>query len=274
MSNVIACAYLRVFRPLDTYGEQERAHWERYIVSGGPPQPPRPVYREASSSGRGPLGLIASDVGEYADVRLVDGRYLVCPWRTRLRILASILSLRESAPAEVVDAFVPEAEARRAARELARLRRREPSAVPSILQSAWHVPLRWFVLVDEEERTLTPDEDGGYRLHYWTPIGRCRARAERGARVLRRAGLEDVAVLVGELHEWLSAFHPGAFVELDYAEVAGLFTWDELDDDHSGRDIQRAIDALDGPEGLGTAGEIYQGVANRWAEARSRESLN
>ena len=45
-------------------------------------------------------------------------------------------------------------------------------------------------------------------------------------------------------------------------------------DDHSARDIQRAIDALEGPEGLATAGEIYQSVATRWAEARSRESLN
>lgn len=271
---MIACAYLRIFRPLDTYGDQERAHWERYILSGGPPRPPRPVYREQSSNPDAHLGLLASDVGEYADVRLIDGSYFVCPWRTRLRILASILSLRETAPAEVVDAFVPEAEARRAARELARMKRREPTAVPAILQSAWHVPVRWFVLVDDDERRLVETPESGHRLYYWTPIASAMARAERGTRVLLRAGMDAVSEVVDDLHEWLTAFHPSAFVELDYADVSGCFSWDELDDDHSARDIQRAIDALDGPEGLATAGEIYQSVATRWAEARSRESLN
>ena len=44
--------------------------------------PPRPVYREQSSNPDAHLGLLASDVGEYADVRLIDDSYFVCPWRT------------------------------------------------------------------------------------------------------------------------------------------------------------------------------------------------
>src|SRR5207249_2771317 len=152
---VIPCAYLRVFRPLDTYPEAERSHWERYIVGGGHPQPARPIYHDEVSPARRHVGLLSPALGDYADIRLVDGRYYVCPWRTRLRILAGILSLRESAPAELAETFVPESEARRAARELARLKRREPSASPTILHSPWHVPVRWFVLVDEEDRRLT-----------------------------------------------------------------------------------------------------------------------
>src|SRR5438876_1323199 len=193
---VIPCAYLRVFRPLDSYSDDERAAWERYIVSGGRPAPVRPVYREESAVVGGRLGLIASDDGDHAEIRLVDGRYFVCPWRTRLRVLASILSLRESAPFEMADAFVPDTEARRAARELARIKRREPSAVPSMLQSPWHVPVRWFVLVDDPERHLGETTAGEYRLYYWTPLAAAKQRAEGALQALRHSELAPVADMI------------------------------------------------------------------------------
>jgi hypothetical protein len=275
---VIPCAYLRVFRPLDTYTDEERVRWERYILAGGAPPSMRPIYRDEATVMHGHVGLLSSEEGDYADVRLVDGRYYVCPWRTRLRILAGILSLRgslrESAPPEMVDAFVPESEARRAARELARLKRRDPSVGPSMLQSPWHVPVRWFILVGEEERRLTETVPGEFRLFYWTPIGKAKKRAERALQVLRRSELAPVAQLVRELAQWLSAFHPQSMVELDYAEVSSLFSWDELDNDHGGQEIQEAVEALSQPGGMGRAAELYQLVANRWADAMSRESMN
>lgn len=273
---MLPCAYLRVFRPLSTYPPEERARWERYIVAGGSPPPTRPVYREESARADGAVGLLASAAGDHADVRLVDGQYYICPWRTRLRVLASILSLRESASAEVVEAFVPETEARRAARELARMKRRDPSAVPAMLQSPWHVPVRWFTLVDDDERHVVETPSGGYRLYYWTPLATAKRRAERALQVLRRSELSPVAGMVRDLAEWLSAFHPKSFVELDYDTVSSLFTWDELDNDHGGREIQESIEAIADPAlgGLAKAGERYQGVVNRWAEAMNRESLN
>jgi hypothetical protein len=220
------------------------------------------------------VGLLASAEGEHADVRLVDGIYYVCPWRTRLRILAGILSLRESAPGEMADSFVPESEARRAARELARLKRRDPSVAPSILQSPWHVPVRWFILVDDAERRLVETPSGHFRLYYWSPLGVARKRAERALQVLRRSELSPIAEPVRELAEWLSMFPRHSMVELDYDSVSSMFTWDELDNDHSGHDIQQAIEALGQPGGMGQAAELYQAVASRWAETLNRESLN
>jgi hypothetical protein len=273
---VIPCAYLRVFRPLETYPQPDRAAWERYIVGGGHRPSHPPVYRERPVTEGSRVGLLASAEGEYADVRFVDGRHYVCPWRTRLRILSSILSMRESASAEVAETFIPEAEARRAARELARMKRRDPGAVPSMLQSPWHVPVRWFALVDDQERHLVEREDGRFRLYYWTPLADAKRRAERALAVLRRSELSPVASLVLDLAEWLAAFHPKSVLELDYGDVSDLFTWDELDNDHSGREIQESIEAIGDPEagGIGRAGELYQGVVARWADAMNRESLN
>jgi hypothetical protein len=271
---VIPCAFLRVFRPLGSFAPEEGAEWERFIAGGGAPPVARPVYRDEPAEKRRHVGLLASAQGEHADVRLVDGTYYVCPWRTRLRILTGILSLRESGPPDIGDSFVSEVDARRAARELARLKRRDPSAAPSILQSPWHVPVRWFILVDDGERRLVEMPSGEFRLYYWAPIAAARKRAERALQVLRRSELAPIAEPVRELAEWLSRFPRESMVELDYASVSSMFTWDELDNDHSGHDIQEAIGALAGAGGMAKAADLYQTVANRWAETLNRESLN
>ena len=270
---MVSCAYLRVFRPLHALPEGERARWERYIVDGGELPPPRPVYRDRATAVKGRVGLLAATETDGADVRFIDGEYYVCPWRTRLRVLASILSLRETVPAEVVETFLPEAEARRAARELARVRRRDPGAVPCMLQSPWHVPIRWFVLFDDEDRRLVERPDGGHRLFYWTPVLKARRRADRALQVLRRSELAPLGDTIRDLAQMLSAFDRSAMVELDYASVSDMFSWDELDDDHGARDIQAAVEALERGD-MARSAELYQGVAQHWAEVRSRESLN
>jgi hypothetical protein len=266
------CAYLRVFQPLEAFPAEERGHWERYIVAGGRARPSRPIYRERSAAPQGPIGLLSSAEGDHADIRLVDGSYYVCPWRTRLRELASLLSLRESAAPEMVDAFVPEAEARRAARELARIRRRQPSAVPFMLQSPWHVPIRWFVLFADEDRRLAETPEG-FRLTYRTAVPAARKRAEAALSALRRSELAPLSDLVGDLGRWLASFDHRSIVDLDYDRVSDLFGWDELDNDHSAREIQESVSALRAGD-LARAAELYQSVAGRWAEVRSHESLN
>jgi len=50
-------------------------------------------------------------------------------------------------------------------------------------------------------------------------------------------------------------------------------SWDEMDDDHSAEQMQRALDALAKHEPAESA-EAYQSVLVRWAEFRSRELFN
>lgn len=206
-------------------------------------------------------------------IRRESDRWYACPSRNRLRVLAAMLSLRETAPEEMADALVPEILARRAARELARIRRRETNAVPTMLESPWHVPVRWFSLFDDSERRLGEREDGGFTLSYWTQVPLARERAQRAATVLEDGDLRPVAAMVYELDDWLSCFAAEAAVELDYADVAMSTGWNDLDEDHSAREVQESIDALEAGE-LDRAGELYRAVAGRWAEAKIRESLN
>ncbi|HZP90769.1 MAG TPA: hypothetical protein VFC04_07210 [Actinomycetota bacterium] len=267
---MVPCAELRVFQPLDAFPANERADWERYIVSGGTVRPRRPIYRQRVGASR--LGILFPAGGEGADVRFEGGASYVCPWRTRLRVLAALLSFRAADPFEGSEAFVPDADVRKASRELARMRRRHPNAISFIMQSPWHVPVRWFVLFDDDERRLT-EEYGRHRLRYRTTARKAMARAERAVPALRRTDLGTIAELIVELYEWLSAFDPRSIVELDYGSICDLLSWDELDDDHSARDVQEALRALSS-EGLPRSADLYQSVIARWAEVRGREGMN
>jgi len=98
-------------------------------------------------------------------------------------------------------------------------------------------------------------------------------RAEQAVVPLRRSDLGPISDLIVDLHQWMANFDPTSIVELDYAELCDFLTWDELDDDHSVRDIHDALEALEHEE-FPRAADVYQGVLSRWAEVRSREILN
>ncbi len=266
---MVPSAELRVYQPLEAFPPHEQAHWERHIVDGrlwlGPPR-----YRqEVTSSGAGIL-IPAGEDGAY--VKVVEGRYHVCPWRTTLRVLAGMLSFREAAVFEDPSMFVTDAGARRATRELRRLRRREPWQVSTIMHSPWHVPVRWFVLFDDDERRLL-EVEGHHRLSYLTTTRKALRRAEEAVPVLRQSELGPIGELVVEMHQWLALFDPSSILELDYGGLCAMLTWDEMDDDHSARDIHDALKAL-GDKEFPRSADLYQSVLVRSAELRAHEGLN
>ena len=190
----------------------------------------------------------------------------------RLLVLAGMLSFREAAVFDDPAAFVSDAGARRATRELRRLRRREPWQLSTIMHSPWHVPVRWFVLFDDDERRLL-EVEGHHRLSYLTTTRRALRRAEDAVPVLRQSELGPIGELVVEMHQWLALFDPGSILELDYGGLCGMLTWDEMDDDHSARDIHDALNALADKE-FPRSADLYQSVLVRSAELRAHEGLN
>jgi hypothetical protein len=269
--DVVPSAYLRVFQPLDGFEREEQVHWERYLVEGARSTSIRRRYADHESTSG--LGVLAPAEGEHAEIRVIDGRTFVSPWRMHLRVLAALLSFSATKPLELSDRFVPKQDAKRAAKELAKLRRRDPSAVAFVHQSPWHVPIRWFALFDDGERWLGEDEFGRTRLRYRTTARRAMRRAERAVPVLRRTDLGPISELILDLHQWLAGFDPGSLLELDYATLCDFMTWDELDDDRSSRELHEALDALERGE-FPRSADIYQAVLTRWAEIRSREIMN
>lgn len=206
-------SYLRVYEPLAAFAEPERTHWASYARRGVVPTAQDELRRSLSDLVRVPVVGVPAHESADAFTAEVDGVLLVCPWRTRLRGWLALQELAEQFPLPVLDAALPPVARRRAAEDYERWRERNPDARPWIRTAVWQVPLRWFVLVADDEREYVPGE----RMRYRTPMVQARRRLARGLRILRAAeeyeGLAEGLVDVGS---WLEEFHPRSMVELDY----------------------------------------------------------
>ena len=70
-------------------------------------------------------------------------------------------------------------------------------------------------------------------------------RAEQAVAPLRRSELGPISDLIVDLHQWMAAFDRASILELDYGTLCDLMRWDDLDDDHSAREIHEALEALE-----------------------------
>jgi hypothetical protein len=256
----LCCGYLRVYRPLEELGSDERDR----IASVLHATPPPPVSA---------VGLLAPDERMEAYVLEVDGAMFVCPAQTRLRTLLGMVSFARTIPDAAVSAFFPDRALRAARRELSELRADPSRMRPSLLQSAWHVPLQWFVCFDSTERRLEREGDD-VRLRYLTRVGEARTRVQDALDTLKGGIIHPAVVgVIFELSEWLAGFQPGALLELDYASLTTLFDPDELADDRSAADVWAAIRALGAGDGM-KAALHYRAAHERWMRLRELESLN
>jgi hypothetical protein len=268
---MIRTSYVRVYEPLAAFPEDERAQWLSHVKEGD-------VGEESTSrrwliGGSLPMGEPLTGPTEGAFVRNVGGEVLICPWRTRLRMLAGLLAFRKSVPEEIAEAFVPERIARRAASELSLLGERHPEARSHILHANWHVPLRWFAAFDDSERILTEDTRG-LRIRYETSIELAMTRLARAMEILEDSWIDDaVTDAVRELLEWVSGFSSAGLLELDYGTVAQMMTAEELLEDHSAAEVAVCLEALGAGDFIG-AGRAFATLTEKWSGVRVHEVLN
>ncbi|GGZ24833.1 hypothetical protein [Streptomyces poonensis] len=277
VSSVIVpyASYLRVYEPLAAFPEPERGHWARYARRAD-----RPSYQDElrrSLADLLPTPPVPVPVHESGDafVLNVDGVLCVCPWRTRLRGWQALRDLGTDLPAPVLDAVLPPVVRRQAVQDHERWLARNPDARPWIRSSTWHVPLTWFVLVADEERTYEKGSaEAAPVLRYRTPMVQARRRVARSLRTLRDA-IDEGPMIDGlvDVGRWLEEFHPRSLVELDYGGLVHVLPGDQLDGDHSAADAAEGIEALRNGDGK-AAGEAYGRLVTRWRAVRDRRSAN
>ncbi len=263
MNPSIPCAYLRVYQPLTALSPAERDRYDRTAA----------FERGGGTVRAHPLGLIAADERKEFYIRETDAGVLVCPAQTHLRTLLGLLAFERSVPDGAERLFFDADELAKAHRQIEELKACPGGLRPAMIQSPWHVPIRWFVCFEDSDRRIEQDDEH-LRLRYETPLRAARARVEKALDVLKAGAVHPTMVgMVQELHEWAGDFHEGSVLELDYASVSRLFADDELADDHSAKDVWEAVSAVADGDAL-RAGLYYQRVNERWSTARGRESLN
>lgn len=269
---MVPAATLKVFEPLSGFDDDERAYWEDYAAGGKPP-PPRTVLLDREHGLEGSTATLVAE-REHGDVVERRGVMFVCPHRTKLRLLASVLAFRRSIPAEVVRAFMPEDEVERAAEEIESLRTAHPAWRNHILESSWEVPLHWFAAFDDVERQVIQNGDGSLGLRYETMLRAARERCARALAIVRDT-LPNPAVIapLAGLARWLEDFDDVGLLVLDYADVARLVPGDVLQEDRTCRDIWAAVRALSEGDG-DRATAYYMAAAERWSAVRRRETWN
>ena len=251
-------ATLRVYEPLAAFEGPERAYWEAFVADV--PGRATAAAAEGEEALRALVGRRLPEGPERASVLEVDGVTLVSPWRTNVRAREALVDFWSDLPDVVAEAFAPAAVLERAEVELDRWRAERGTTSTHVLTCTWQVPLRWFVLVDAEEREVglgvpagrpdgsagaPPGRRTGRSLVYRTPMSRARRRVARALSVLR-AGLDHAAVSEGveDLGRWLEEFHPRSLVELDYGDLVHLLDDAELGQDESARDVTLALALL------------------------------
>ncbi len=281
-------AFLRVYEPLAAFEGEERRRWQSYLGSRDAPSPAAGVAMERDAAVRALVGRPPATlpvVADHAYVTEVSGVMLVCPWRTRLRALEGLEDFLADLPDEVAQAFVPVSVAEGVAAELDHWRATHPALRNHQLSSTWQVPLRWFVLVDADERqvrmgvpaggwAVPAGRLAGRSLIYRTPMSKARQRVARALAVLRRT-VDDGVVHAGveDLGRWLEEFHPRSVVELDYGGLVHLLDDAELAKDESARDVAAALAALGKDEPV-EAAAAYGRVTARMKALQAVESAN
>jgi hypothetical protein len=273
-------SYLRVYEPLSAFDKQSQLYWRRYVHDGRAVTPVEGPGRQRTAviEALGASWTRLPDLPDDAYVLQSDEATLICPWNLRIRVAEAALEARDGVPPVLADAFVPPVLA-----GLARAVVSDWNSGARVLEygaprqheqiSTWSVPLRWFVLVDPEERELVLDPKRRM-LRYRTEISKARRRAHRALSVLRRAvGDVPISQAVEESARWLEEFHPRSVVELDYGGLATVLPDETLATDDSPTLVARGLSALARGDAESATG-AYEQLVERWRTIQLLERCN
>ncbi len=194
-----------------------------------------------------------------------QGEQYACPRNTRIRMIEGALAFMRTYPSMYL---VSEVERLQLVAELSELRDAAPFSRSYILSSPWHIPLRWFSAFAPAERELY-ETQGSPSIRYRTSIGEAVDRVHWSTTVLANAGFpEQVVERVNDLERWLMEYSADSMVELDYAQVARVFSEADVALDDSVEDVRNSLLALERGDGEASQ-RHYEHVASRWFHAQT-----
>lgn len=260
-ADMVPCAYLRVFEPLDAFPLAERERWGRYVADGRGLTVGAAVATESRTAATRLITRRPPSEDHAALVRRVGRRIHLCPLELAQRHAVALVAFREALPEPAASAFVSRGEARAALAAVRRLRR-----PPHIQESGWEVPLRWFVAFAPSERHfVNPPEGSDPRLTYLTSVRAALRRLDRaiGAVEAMVENPEELVDPLRDLLDWFASFDEDSLVELDYGGLVAVIPPADLATDSSCEELWEAIENLErGEADAALAG--YETLSARW----------
>lgn len=265
------CCYLRVYEPLVAFTRHERGALESCLDRPGQPSTGALTVAEQRASLASLLPALPSGAltdQQRAYVLEIDGAHLVCPDEPALRIRQALRDLVSVLPENVLRVLIPAGGLDRVDFDLLRGGDTGKDGFPHILTARWHVPLAWFVIFGEGDRTVRTGPERS--LRYLTPMVDARRRIARAYRLLRRTWPDWDLGALEDLGRFVEAFHPHAWVELDYGGLVHLMSPEALTKDQSAKDVTAALQAV--AEGNDEEALIvYRRLRKRWWALRAKE---
>jgi hypothetical protein len=265
------CCYLRVYEPLVAFRRHERHVLAPRLESGDQPSTDALTVAEQRASLASllpafPSGALTDERRAY--VMRIDGVSLVCPDEAGLRVRHALRDLLSVLPDNVLRVLIPAGGLDGVDFGLLRDDDADKDDVPHILTARWHVPLAWFVIFSGDQRTVRTEPERS--LRYLTPMVDARRRIARAYRLLRRTWPDWDLGALADLGRWVEAFHPHAWVELDYGGLVHLMSPEALTEDQSAKDVTAALRAV--AEGNDEEALIvYRRLRKRWCAVRAKE---
>lgn len=245
-------AYLRVYLPADPSDRAVHGYVE-------------PALTPTRTLRAGRFGLLAEPLDDDGYIAEWRDEHYVCPRTARLRMLQGVVAYHAAYRDLGGSIIIPEYTARVAADELDSIFTERPGLRSHILTSAWHVPPRWFLGFQPDEKEIIDSRHMGVR--YRAAIEPATQRIRRAVQAVEEAGFdESITGEIEELLEWVDSFPRNAMLELDYGTVALAFSDSDLVMDDSAELIWMSVEALERSDLLG-AQQHYFELISRWHEA-------
>jgi hypothetical protein len=263
-------ASLRVYEPLESFGENNRQLWAKSSTG-------LHTRREEQ------LGALKRLIKSKRFVHDQDGAHIierngarfVAPWSTTQRCWFALNEFKSSLPSTLIPMFFPSND------ELSKLDSdldlENTSRFAHIITETWIIPPRWFALFSPEERLRGHNSDGAFTIMQ-TEMELAKKRCVATHQVVRKAfGPGPVEEELVQLLSWLNIFHPHSIVECDYGGLASYLELSLKDDGNTGLDADTSIeDVHSSIEGLANgdssqAGYGYERLISRWRRVATFE---
>ena len=258
-------AWLRVYEPLETFGQEDRAQWEVLEIDSW-----TKIEEQEASLRRLVIPRARALRPDGAHIIVKDGAKFICPWSTTQRCWSALEEFKNSLPSSILHFFIPEA----SEDEIDFV---PEGRTPHVLSTTWMIPPRWFALFEPTERIRGFTEGQAFSI-LRTTITQAKNRLIATHEIVKRAfGEGPVEQELVELLNWLSVFDSRSIVECDYGGLAVFLDkalrsegLEGIEADQSIEDVAHSLLGLSSGDGA-LAGEGYSRLVTRWRAVAAYE---